>query len=117
MFSQIYLNYLSNYVPNTWNYEHGCSQCDKDILDLSQLKVRTVIHFYFNLPLVHFCCVVQQKGLERMRHCGLPASISFCLDSRSGTQLALFQQISQLVGNVHITLIINNVPAGPFGLI
>lgn len=36
---QIFLNYLGNYVPNMWNYEHGCILCDKDILDLSQLNV------------------------------------------------------------------------------
>ncbi|XP_033964506.1 procollagen-lysine,2-oxoglutarate 5-dioxygenase 2 isoform X2 [Pseudochaenichthys georgianus] len=36
--TKIYLNHLANYVPNTWNYEHGCSHCDDDILDLSQLK-------------------------------------------------------------------------------
>ncbi|MEQ2304802.1 Procollagen-lysine,2-oxoglutarate 5-dioxygenase 2 [Ameca splendens] len=34
---QMYLNYLGNYVPNAWNYEHGCSHCDDDLLDLSQL--------------------------------------------------------------------------------
>uniref|UniRef100_A0A8D3ANE0 procollagen-lysine 5-dioxygenase n=1 Tax=Scophthalmus maximus TaxID=52904 RepID=A0A8D3ANE0_SCOMX len=37
--TKMYLNYLANYVPNTWNYEHGCSHCDDNILDLSQLKV------------------------------------------------------------------------------
>ncbi|KAF3836595.1 hypothetical protein F7725_029153 [Dissostichus mawsoni] len=36
--TKMYLNHLANYVPNTWNYEHGCSHCDDDILDLSQLK-------------------------------------------------------------------------------
>lgn len=35
----MYLNYLANYVPNAWNYEHGCSHCDDDTVDLSQLKV------------------------------------------------------------------------------
>uniref|UniRef100_A0AAQ4QY68 Procollagen-lysine, 2-oxoglutarate 5-dioxygenase 2 n=1 Tax=Gasterosteus aculeatus aculeatus TaxID=481459 RepID=A0AAQ4QY68_GASAC len=36
--TKMYLNYLSNYVPDTWNYEHGCTHCDDDVLDLSQLK-------------------------------------------------------------------------------
>uniref|UniRef100_A0A3P8WAE7 procollagen-lysine 5-dioxygenase n=1 Tax=Cynoglossus semilaevis TaxID=244447 RepID=A0A3P8WAE7_CYNSE len=36
--TKMYLNYLGNYVPNTWNYEHGCSYCDDDVLDLSELK-------------------------------------------------------------------------------
>lgn len=35
----MYLNYLANYVPNAWNYEHGCSHCDDDVVDFSQLKV------------------------------------------------------------------------------
>lgn len=38
---QMNLNYLGNYVPNAWNYEHGCSHCDDDVIDLSQLQVRT----------------------------------------------------------------------------
>uniref|UniRef100_A0A8C6PAQ0 procollagen-lysine 5-dioxygenase n=1 Tax=Nothobranchius furzeri TaxID=105023 RepID=A0A8C6PAQ0_NOTFU len=36
--TKIYLNYLGNYVPNAWNYEHGCGHCDDDFLDLSQLQ-------------------------------------------------------------------------------
>ncbi|XP_061661729.1 procollagen-lysine,2-oxoglutarate 5-dioxygenase 2 [Syngnathoides biaculeatus] len=36
--TKMYLNYLGNYVPNTWNYEHGCSHCDDDVVDMSQLK-------------------------------------------------------------------------------
>uniref|UniRef100_A0AAQ4PCN4 Procollagen-lysine, 2-oxoglutarate 5-dioxygenase 2 n=1 Tax=Gasterosteus aculeatus aculeatus TaxID=481459 RepID=A0AAQ4PCN4_GASAC len=28
--TKMYLNYLSNYVPDTWNYEHGCTHCDDD---------------------------------------------------------------------------------------
>lgn len=35
--AKMYLNYLGNYVPNAWNYEHGCSHCDDDLLDLTQL--------------------------------------------------------------------------------
>ncbi|XP_057679971.1 procollagen-lysine,2-oxoglutarate 5-dioxygenase 2 isoform X3 [Corythoichthys intestinalis] len=38
MNTKLYLNYLGNYVPNTWNYEHGCSHCDDDVVDISQLK-------------------------------------------------------------------------------
>ncbi|XP_047424302.1 procollagen-lysine,2-oxoglutarate 5-dioxygenase 2 isoform X2 [Mugil cephalus] len=36
--TKMYLNYLGNYVPNAWNYEHGCSHCDDDLVDLSQLQ-------------------------------------------------------------------------------
>ncbi|XP_032407591.1 procollagen-lysine,2-oxoglutarate 5-dioxygenase 2 isoform X2 [Xiphophorus hellerii] len=35
--TKMYLSYLGNYVPNAWNYEHGCSHCDDDLLDFSQL--------------------------------------------------------------------------------
>ncbi|KAM9713305.1 procollagen-lysine,2-oxoglutarate 5-dioxygenase 2 isoform 2-T2 [Menidia menidia] len=37
--TKMYLNYLANYVPNTWNYEQGCSHCDDNTLDLSELKM------------------------------------------------------------------------------
>uniref|UniRef100_A0A8C9W2M4 procollagen-lysine 5-dioxygenase n=1 Tax=Scleropages formosus TaxID=113540 RepID=A0A8C9W2M4_SCLFO len=40
--TKLYLNYLGNYIPNTWNYEHGCGVCDKDILDLSHFPVSLV---------------------------------------------------------------------------
>uniref|UniRef100_A0A665UCK9 procollagen-lysine 5-dioxygenase n=1 Tax=Echeneis naucrates TaxID=173247 RepID=A0A665UCK9_ECHNA len=36
--TKMYLNYLGNYIPNVWNYEHGCSHCDDNVVDLSQLK-------------------------------------------------------------------------------
>ncbi|KAK1795179.1 hypothetical protein P4O66_009920 [Electrophorus voltai] len=35
--TKIYLNYLANYIPNAWNYEHGCIVCDRDTVDLSLL--------------------------------------------------------------------------------
>uniref|UniRef100_A0A673NAH5 procollagen-lysine 5-dioxygenase n=1 Tax=Sinocyclocheilus rhinocerous TaxID=307959 RepID=A0A673NAH5_9TELE len=36
--TKIYFNYLANYIPNVWNYEQGCTICDQDMVDLSQLK-------------------------------------------------------------------------------
>lgn len=51
----MYLNYLANYVPNVWNYEHGCQHCDDDVVDLSQVKVSPstlVIFKYFFCPLL-----------------------------------------------------------------
>ncbi|KAM7390386.1 hypothetical protein PAMA_008516 [Pampus argenteus] len=36
--TKVYLNNLANYVPNAWNYEHGCSHCNDDVVDLSQLQ-------------------------------------------------------------------------------
>uniref|UniRef100_A0A4W6D8Y3 procollagen-lysine 5-dioxygenase n=1 Tax=Lates calcarifer TaxID=8187 RepID=A0A4W6D8Y3_LATCA len=41
--TKMYLNYLGNYVPNAWNYEHGCRDCDDDVVDLSQLKYPNVL--------------------------------------------------------------------------
>uniref|UniRef100_A0A7N6FK97 procollagen-lysine 5-dioxygenase n=1 Tax=Anabas testudineus TaxID=64144 RepID=A0A7N6FK97_ANATE len=41
--TKMYLNYLANYVPNAWSYEHGCSHCDDDVLDLTQLKVEEAL--------------------------------------------------------------------------
>ncbi|XP_068199821.1 procollagen-lysine,2-oxoglutarate 5-dioxygenase 2 isoform X2 [Antennarius striatus] len=38
VYTKMYLNYLANYVPNAWNYEHGCGHCDEDLIDLSQLN-------------------------------------------------------------------------------
>uniref|UniRef100_A0AAY4E7P4 procollagen-lysine 5-dioxygenase n=1 Tax=Denticeps clupeoides TaxID=299321 RepID=A0AAY4E7P4_9TELE len=34
--TKIYLNHLANYIPNAWNYEHGCGNCDQNMVDLSQ---------------------------------------------------------------------------------
>ncbi|XP_056306416.1 procollagen-lysine,2-oxoglutarate 5-dioxygenase 2 isoform X1 [Danio aesculapii] len=36
--TKVYFNYLANYIPNAWNYERGCTICDQDMVDLSQLK-------------------------------------------------------------------------------
>lgn len=54
-FPQIYLNYLANYIPNVWNYERGCTICDQDMMDLSQLKVshpmKATVAVFVPLPL------------------------------------------------------------------
>ncbi|XP_062377218.1 procollagen-lysine,2-oxoglutarate 5-dioxygenase 2 isoform X2 [Sardina pilchardus] len=34
--TKIYLNHLANYVPDAWNYEQGCGNCDQNMMDLSQ---------------------------------------------------------------------------------
>lgn len=93
--SQMYLNYLSNYVPDTWNYEHGCTHCDDDVLDLSQLKV--------SYPL-NICCSIQpppcghSKGRNRSWSSGVKyPSISDCLDSGRGARVVIFQRICNTV--------------------
>ncbi|XP_061095193.1 procollagen-lysine,2-oxoglutarate 5-dioxygenase 2 isoform X2 [Conger conger] len=37
-YTKMYLNFLGNYIPHAWNYENGCSVCDQDMVDLSQVK-------------------------------------------------------------------------------
>ncbi|XP_054912229.1 multifunctional procollagen lysine hydroxylase and glycosyltransferase LH3-like [Poeciliopsis prolifica] len=32
--TKLQLNYLGNYVPTAWTYEHGCGGCDDDLLSL-----------------------------------------------------------------------------------
>ncbi|KAM8822969.1 procollagen-lysine,2-oxoglutarate 5-dioxygenase 2 isoform 2-T2 [Spinachia spinachia] len=41
--TKMYLNYLANYVPDTWNHERGCGHCDDGVLDLSKLKEYPVV--------------------------------------------------------------------------
>lgn len=59
---QIYLNYLANYVPNAWNYEQGCGNCDQNMVDLSQANVSQTVkkaHTGLDFPLS-----LQTPGLE-----------------------------------------------------
>uniref|UniRef100_A0AAY4BL18 procollagen-lysine 5-dioxygenase n=1 Tax=Denticeps clupeoides TaxID=299321 RepID=A0AAY4BL18_9TELE len=37
--TKLQLNYLGNYVPTAWTYEHGCGNCDDNLLDLSDVPV------------------------------------------------------------------------------
>ncbi|MBN3281730.1 PLOD2 dioxygenase, partial [Polyodon spathula] len=36
--TKIYLNYLANYIPNSWNSEQGCGVCDNDLFDFTEVK-------------------------------------------------------------------------------
>lgn len=36
--TKLQLNYLGNYIPNSWTFETGCTVCDKDLLPLSSMK-------------------------------------------------------------------------------
>uniref|UniRef100_A0A8C6WIG6 procollagen-lysine 5-dioxygenase n=1 Tax=Neogobius melanostomus TaxID=47308 RepID=A0A8C6WIG6_9GOBI len=36
--TKMYLNYLGNYVPDAWNYEHGCAHCNDDNVDLTEMR-------------------------------------------------------------------------------
>uniref|UniRef100_A0A671PCY0 Procollagen-lysine,2-oxoglutarate 5-dioxygenase 3-like n=1 Tax=Sinocyclocheilus anshuiensis TaxID=1608454 RepID=A0A671PCY0_9TELE len=45
------LNYLGNYVPSAWTYEHGCGICDDDLLDLNGDE---------EMPLVHVAVFIEQ---------------------------------------------------------
>uniref|UniRef100_A0A8C2E9A7 Procollagen-lysine, 2-oxoglutarate 5-dioxygenase 3 n=1 Tax=Cyprinus carpio TaxID=7962 RepID=A0A8C2E9A7_CYPCA len=63
------LNYLGNYVPTAWTYEHGCGICDDDLLDLSGLS---------EMPLVHIAVFIEQptpfleEFLERLATLSYP---------------------------------------------
>uniref|UniRef100_A0A671PKB5 Procollagen-lysine,2-oxoglutarate 5-dioxygenase 3-like n=1 Tax=Sinocyclocheilus anshuiensis TaxID=1608454 RepID=A0A671PKB5_9TELE len=47
------LNYLGNYVPSAWTYEHGCGICDDDLLDLNGVSDE-------EMPLVHVAVFIEQ---------------------------------------------------------
>lgn len=40
-FVQLQINYLGNYIPNSWTFEAGCTVCHEDLRLLTALKVRT----------------------------------------------------------------------------
>ncbi|XP_016405100.1 procollagen-lysine,2-oxoglutarate 5-dioxygenase 3-like [Sinocyclocheilus rhinocerous] len=51
--TKLQLNYLGNYVPSAWTYEHGCGICDDDLLDLSGVSDE-------EMPLVHVAVFIEQ---------------------------------------------------------
>uniref|UniRef100_A0A8C1M421 Procollagen-lysine, 2-oxoglutarate 5-dioxygenase 3 n=1 Tax=Cyprinus carpio TaxID=7962 RepID=A0A8C1M421_CYPCA len=67
--TKLQLNYLGNYVPTAWTYEHGCGICDDDLLDLSGLS---------EMPLVHIAVFIEQptpfleEFLERLATLSYP---------------------------------------------
>ncbi|XP_051970452.1 procollagen-lysine,2-oxoglutarate 5-dioxygenase 2-like isoform X2 [Xyrauchen texanus] len=67
--TKIYLNYLANYIPNIWNYESGCTICDQDMVDLSQLKEypRVTVGVYIEQPTPFL-----PEFLERLRTLDYP---------------------------------------------
>uniref|UniRef100_A0A8C6UVD4 Procollagen-lysine,2-oxoglutarate 5-dioxygenase 1 n=1 Tax=Neogobius melanostomus TaxID=47308 RepID=A0A8C6UVD4_9GOBI len=58
--TKLQLNYLGNYIPNTWTFETGCTVCGQDLLPLSSLQVRPhpntiCLHtLYNNTHLINF---------------------------------------------------------------
>lgn len=36
---QLQINYLGNYIPNTWTFETGCTVCNEELYQLASLKV------------------------------------------------------------------------------
>uniref|UniRef100_A0A8C1M8J7 Procollagen-lysine, 2-oxoglutarate 5-dioxygenase 3 n=1 Tax=Cyprinus carpio TaxID=7962 RepID=A0A8C1M8J7_CYPCA len=69
--TKLQLNYLGNYVPTAWTYEHGCGICDDDLLDLSGLSDE-------EMPLVHIAVFIEQptpfleEFLERLATLSYP---------------------------------------------
>ncbi|KAJ0036153.1 hypothetical protein NQD34_004830 [Periophthalmus magnuspinnatus] len=41
--TKLQINYLGNYIPNTWTFETGCTVCGQDLLPLSSLKVAPLV--------------------------------------------------------------------------
>ncbi|TRY64766.1 hypothetical protein DNTS_027664 [Danionella cerebrum] len=69
--TKLQLNYLGNYVPTAWTYEHGCGHCDEDLLDLSHLSDE-------EMPLVQLSVFIEQptafleEFLERLATLNYP---------------------------------------------
>uniref|UniRef100_A0A8C1NI95 procollagen-lysine 5-dioxygenase n=1 Tax=Cyprinus carpio TaxID=7962 RepID=A0A8C1NI95_CYPCA len=69
--TKLQLNYLGNYVPTAWTYEHGCGICDDDLLDLSARSDE-------EMPLVHVAVFIEQptpfleEFLERLATLNYP---------------------------------------------
>ncbi|XP_034020441.1 multifunctional procollagen lysine hydroxylase and glycosyltransferase LH3 [Thalassophryne amazonica] len=63
--TKLQLNYLSNYVPTAWTYEHGCGFCDDDLLLFSDVPDD-------EMPLVHIAIFIEhatpflEEFLERL---------------------------------------------------
>ncbi|XP_028848961.1 procollagen-lysine,2-oxoglutarate 5-dioxygenase 1 [Denticeps clupeoides] len=51
--TKLQINYLGNYIPNTWNFEKGCTVCSEDLHPLSGLKE-------IKYPVVHIGIFIQQ---------------------------------------------------------
>uniref|UniRef100_A0A1A8F817 Procollagen-lysine 1, 2-oxoglutarate 5-dioxygenase 1a n=1 Tax=Nothobranchius korthausae TaxID=1143690 RepID=A0A1A8F817_9TELE len=51
--TKLQINYLGNYIPNTWSFEDGCTVCHENLRSLSALKER-------EFPLVVIGIFIQQ---------------------------------------------------------
>lgn len=69
--TKLQLNYLSNYVPTAWTYEHGCGICDDDLLVLSDVPDE-------DMPLVFVAVFIEhptpfmEEFLERLTTLNYP---------------------------------------------
>ncbi|KAM4564296.1 multifunctional procollagen lysine hydroxylase and glycosyltransferase LH3 [Fundulus diaphanus] len=69
--TKLQLNYLGNYVPTAWTYEHGCGVCDDDLLPLTDVPDE-------NVPLVHVAVFIEhptpfmEEFLERLTTLNYP---------------------------------------------
>uniref|UniRef100_A0A665VVQ9 Procollagen-lysine,2-oxoglutarate 5-dioxygenase 1 n=1 Tax=Echeneis naucrates TaxID=173247 RepID=A0A665VVQ9_ECHNA len=52
--TKLQINYLGNYIPNTWTFETGCTACQEDLRPLTGLQV------CFEYPLVMIGIFIQQ---------------------------------------------------------
>ncbi|XP_035986991.1 multifunctional procollagen lysine hydroxylase and glycosyltransferase LH3 [Fundulus heteroclitus] len=69
--TKLQLNYLGNYVPTAWTYEHGCGVCDDDLLPLTDVPDE-------NVPLVYVAVFIEhptpfmEEFLERLTTLNYP---------------------------------------------
>lgn len=69
--SKLTLNYLGNYVPNTWNYVDGCIKCKDRLIDLKGKEPE-------DMPVVFLAVFIElntpflEEGLEKIRSLEYP---------------------------------------------
>ncbi|XP_013855865.1 multifunctional procollagen lysine hydroxylase and glycosyltransferase LH3 [Austrofundulus limnaeus] len=71
--TKLQLNYLGNYIPTVWTYEHGCGICDDDLLLFTDVADE-------DMPLVYFAVFIEhpspfmEEFLERLTTLNYPRS-------------------------------------------
>ena len=60
--SKLYLNHLSNYVPEAWSHEDGCLACNEDTINLQNIEVRYCMFVFLSFMVVVMDPVMNSKG-------------------------------------------------------
>uniref|UniRef100_A0AAV2M1Z1 Procollagen-lysine,2-oxoglutarate 5-dioxygenase 1 n=1 Tax=Knipowitschia caucasica TaxID=637954 RepID=A0AAV2M1Z1_KNICA len=48
--TKLQMNYLGNYIPNSWTFETGCTVCDQDLLPLASLQEPPMVFIAVFIP-------------------------------------------------------------------